>query len=379
MRTGLVGLLVAGCYSPTPPTGAPCPTGVCPRPLVCSPVTMTCEDTPGDPTVDAPADPDASTADGCYGAGMVTVCPDDPITGQDQVLINATTTLDTSTSMQCEAYHLPSGAADNSFCVVAAKTITINGRLDVRGTRPLVLLGTNAIDIDGILDVASHRTGTAGPGSNHAACVVAAATSRQGGPGGSFGTGGGDGGGSGLAGPAIAAPEAAMPSTLRGGCAGSSGAGTTGGGGGRGGGAVALISQSIQIVGTVNASGAAGSGGGLDSGGGGGGSGGMIVLDAPTVTVSGRVFANGGGAGEGGGGANPGNAGADPGSPTAPASGGGGGAGGGGDGGFGAAGTVEGEDGSSDTASGGGGGGGHGVIRVFPSQNLGGTISPAAT
>lgn len=62
--------ILAGCYSPTLPTGAPCTNGVCPRGLVCSPATSTCElaavegdaaidvasDVPIDTLTDAPAD-----------------------------------------------------------------------------------------------------------------------------------------------------------------------------------------------------------------------------------------------------------------------------------------------------------------------------------
>lgn len=36
-------VLVTACYSPQPSPGAPCPDGVCPTGLVCSPATRTCE------------------------------------------------------------------------------------------------------------------------------------------------------------------------------------------------------------------------------------------------------------------------------------------------------------------------------------------------
>lgn len=52
-------VLLAGCYSPAPPAGAPCGTNAsCPAPLVCSPATATCEQTavPVDAGLDAPAD-----------------------------------------------------------------------------------------------------------------------------------------------------------------------------------------------------------------------------------------------------------------------------------------------------------------------------------
>lgn len=51
MRGLVVVALLAGCYSPHPRTGTPCPTGACPDPLVCSPATRTCERT----AIDAPA------------------------------------------------------------------------------------------------------------------------------------------------------------------------------------------------------------------------------------------------------------------------------------------------------------------------------------
>ena len=54
MRQLVVATLLAGCYSPHPQAGAPCPTGTCPDPLVCSPATQTCEITAVDaPRIDA--------------------------------------------------------------------------------------------------------------------------------------------------------------------------------------------------------------------------------------------------------------------------------------------------------------------------------------
>jgi hypothetical protein len=55
---GLVVELLGGCYSPAPPTGAPCPDGLCPDGLVCSPATRTCEHVgvPVDGAIDVPFD-----------------------------------------------------------------------------------------------------------------------------------------------------------------------------------------------------------------------------------------------------------------------------------------------------------------------------------
>ena len=54
MRAAAVVTFLAGCYSPHPQAGTPCPTGICPEPLVCSPATQTCEAT----AIDAPRPPD---------------------------------------------------------------------------------------------------------------------------------------------------------------------------------------------------------------------------------------------------------------------------------------------------------------------------------
>jgi hypothetical protein len=85
-------VLVVACYSPSPHPGAPCPDGVCPSPLECSPITATCElptttdaAPPGDDVmVDAPID--ARLIDGCTpspelcGDGIDQNCDgDDPV------------------------------------------------------------------------------------------------------------------------------------------------------------------------------------------------------------------------------------------------------------------------------------------------------------
>lgn len=60
MRKLVVSTLLAGCYSPHPQAGTPCPTGVCPDPLVCSPASHSCETT----AIDAPPrQPDAPSPD----------------------------------------------------------------------------------------------------------------------------------------------------------------------------------------------------------------------------------------------------------------------------------------------------------------------------
>ena len=271
-------------------------------------------------------------------------------------------------------------------CVIAGTTVTIplGATVTVTGTKPLVLLATQTLTIDGTLDVASKIVGDqVGAAANDAGCNAGTAPGALGGgAGGSFGAAGGNGGNpnGGTAG------AAAPPSALRGGCRGQDGSeqvADTRGIGGNGGGVVYLIAETaiaIGATGVVNASGAGGSNGVSDlAGGGGGGSGGLIGLDSPSVTNAGLVFANGGGGGEGSGNSNPGRAGSDP-VNASPASGGSGLSGNGGDGGNGGAGATGIGGPGIQASDGGGGGGGVGAIRVFRgSAAIGGQASPPPT
>ena len=363
----LVGVLLLGaCYAPQPHPGSPCPDGNCPSDLICSPATRTCEVSSTDPTGDANGSGDSGDGNDCFGNGLVKLCPGAPITGA----VTLTGAINTDTSPLCIAF------AQTNACVIAGATVNlpIGTTVTATGSRPLVILATQSLAIEGTLDVASHRQGQLGAGANDAACIAGqAATNKYGGPGGSFGGRGGAGGG----GPLAAAATTSI-TTLRGGCAGLQGAGGTQGAGGSGGGAVYLIAaSSLAITGTINASGAGG-GGAIDTaGGGGGGSGGMIGLDAPSITIasSALIFANGGGGGEGAGNSNSGLAGADPTTALTPAAGGAGGAGAG-DGGNGAAGVITSGGNGTVSDEGGGGGGGAGVIKVFPAQSVSGAVSP---
>lgn len=380
-RIGAVAWVVlGGCYSPTPPTGAPCPDGICPSSLVCNAATQTCElaDTPRDATADgelADSGTDALTADAnplCFGTGLVSVCLDEPPT----TTVTLAGVLDTTLDATCTAI-VP--AQGTEYCVIAHAEISIAATVTAIGTRPLVLIGAQRITVAGTLDAASRRMGgILGAGSNPSSCMMGAAPgARAGGPGGSFGGTGGSGGGS----PAPAPAPAVVPTTLRGGCPGRDGDGGTGEGG-RGGGAVYLISQGrIEVTGTINASGMSGSGGEPADSGGGGGSGGMIGLDAPDITVadSARIFANGAGGGAGGG-SGSGAQGEHPSEPLVAADGGDGGFFGGGNGGAGSAGaTLAGSAGTAGSVAAGGGGGGAGVIKVHPPRALPGRISPPPT
>jgi hypothetical protein len=353
-------------------------------------------DTPGPPPIDALV---------CFGRGVVRVCFDAAPT-QAVTLPGSQNPLDTSVDTSCTVIVTQSGGPE--LCVIAGKTVTVSGSFAAIGARPLVLLGTDAVNVTNALDVSSTRGGRHGAGANAAACPAATTGKNDsggggGGAGGSFGTVGGSGGlgdrnnnlpPTGTAAGGTPGAAQATPPVLRGGCKGTSGgdgadtdAGHIGGAGGDGGGAVYLIAgATITISGSVFASGAGGSvapgSAGFEQGGGGGGSGGMIVLDAPTIQVPGRIAANGG-AGAGGGASNGGAPGDD--GSTAMwdkrAQGGGGArnAGPNNDGGDGAPGSTfnaaTSMDGGIGDAAGGGGGGGLGLVLTW--GNVTGTmISP---
>ena len=380
-RAWLVGVGLAACYSPTVRPGSPCHDSPCPIGLVCSPVDLTCQrEGPGGPDAPAPDAPALPDAQVCFGggAGLEAICLAKPPDGPR--VFEGVTSIDTGAFDGCVK------SDRDELCVIVATDLAISPGATVRarGTRPLVLLASGSIAIDGTLEVASRVAGAQlGAGANSPLCAtVTAPENRAGGPGGTMRGRGGAAGSSSFGGVSVPAAPVSPVVGLRGGCPGRAGAGATpddhGGAGGPGGGAGhVLAGVSISVDGTINASGGGGAGALESAGGGGGGSGGMIVLEAPIVTGTGTVFANGGGGGEGAS-TNSGNSGADPTAPTMPAQGGRGGAAQGGDGGNGSAGsTLAGQAGSNGFSAGGGGGGGAGLIRVAPLPHaITGAISP---
>jgi hypothetical protein len=307
----------------------------------------------------------------CYGAGFGKTCFDAANVPSTPATLTAQT-IDTDTSALC------SNVVQNNpgWCVIAATDLTVTGAVTAIGAKPLVLVATGTLQVDGTLDVASHRGGQTGAGA-----VAADATlcdpgtppgNSGGGAGGSFGAIGGNGGNAGGIAGAIKPTN-----VLRGGCSGQDGKTGTNGTKGAGGGAVYLIAGTkIAVTGAINASGAAGTAGVTgNAGAGGGGAGGLIGLDAPMVTNSGAIFANGGGGAEGSGNNTAGNNGNESAlgiaaAATASAS-------NGGDGGAGGAATAAGTGGNAATFGGGGGGGGAGAIKLFQATSIaGGVVSP---
>ena len=319
---------------------------------------------------------DGPPGQACYGTGIVQACfataPSMPRT------FSSNTTIDTDSTSMCDAI-----LNSTAWCVISGSTVQVSAGVTVkaRGSRPLVIVATDTIRIDGVLDASSRRGDMPAAGADMPGCSAGnAATATAGGAGGSFGGRGGQGGltGGGTSGATLTV------TALRGGCSGQSGAGGNPGAGGHGGGAVYLIAKtSITVTSAINASGegADAAAPNSSSGGGGGGSGGFVGLESPSVTISGVVLANGGGGGEASGAQSTGNPGHDPDpmNPTMPAPGGTLGSTFGTDGGSGSAGAaVNGNAGSSSCggcgtpASGGGGGGGAGIIRLVPNNPPGG-------
>jgi hypothetical protein len=303
------------------------------------------------------------------------------------------TVIDTGTSGMCATLV---GANANAWCVIAGSSITITGGgfLAGLGSRPLVLVSTGTITVQGTLDVASQRQfSSTGAGANAAGCNAGTAPAvSSGGAGGSFGGKGGNGAVAGSGGTAGIAGNALTVTALRGGCPGQDGADpgamNRGGDGGDGGGAVWLYAAtSINITGSINASGAAGLNADASSasGGGGGGAGGFIGLEAPSITNTGNVFANGGGGGEASGIMSTGLPGTESTSVTAGGLGGAGGTNFGTDGGNGSLGaTLIGQPGvatctgaCTTPTAGGGGGGGAGIIKTVPAISLANTSPPS--
>jgi hypothetical protein len=344
--------------------------------------------------LDQPRRPDAATIDGsgsdssdCYGTGVYTIClqspPPPPISfTPGQTIVTA----DVCSNERWSNVNQPDS------CIVVATMLTVPS-IAVRGSRPLVLLATDSLTVEGTIDAASHAGDIIGPASPSPDCQSGlqpqnGVKGAGGGAGGSFVALGADGGfgnagsnNGGTAGSPIAATR------LQAGCDGQVGGvgSSTGAVSGHGGGALVLIAGGTLTLRSaiINVSGSGGHSAGVaEGGGGGGGSGGMLVLNAPAIVddKSSIVIANGGGGGGGGGGtAGPDGADPDPSAPTTTAAGGGASCGNnaGGHGAVVVTAPQAGNDGSGN-CGGGGGGGGIGYIQAnHPLVNA--TASPVVT
>jgi hypothetical protein len=399
-------VLLVGCYRPSEietcskrcgsDPGQTCPPGqICDGNGLCRSVDMQ-GDCPLDggvtvdafEQVDAPLDAPRS-GQACFGSGddFFKVCVDDPL--NDETITNART-IDTT---QCPQYQTQS--APPVVCVRAWRNLTIGatGSLRVVGGRPLAIVVTQTLQIDGTIDVASHVGGTQGANANVSDCDLAAAGNQSasasggggGGAGGALAGGGGSGGtgdGGSTGGTATPPIDPLKLRRIRGGCPGGAGGkaqGTSGGVSGDGGGAIYLMSNteiSVGNTGVINASGGGGNRPGDRAGGAGGGSGGFVGFAAPVYMFgpTALVIAVGGAGASGGGPTSVGNTGleatAAANTATTP------GVGGSGSGGFGAFVTGGSGNPGGANAGGGGGGGGGGVIGFMGALPVSGTFAP---
>lgn len=197
---------------------------------------------------------------------------------------------------------------------VASLSMAQGARLSIRGSRPLIIVSTGPVDING--SIYAEADGLRGWFAGGAAATTTQARAgtcpidteagggRAGSSDGSKGIGPGGGGFCGKGGPGSTdlmgtpAPAGGVPYgtqdliPLVGGSAGGT---SSGGNGGHGGGAIQIVSG-VGIV--VGETGIINMGGGGSGSYGGGGSGGAVLLEAPSVTVRGVLAANGGSGGD---------------------------------------------------------------------------------
>lgn len=391
-------VMLVGCYSPTPPAGAPCGANdTCPSGLACTGGLCLVPGAESDGPV-ADASTDSSTPDACVTfASQLDTCG---IAAGGDLVLSGTSTYNTDTHQLTSLM----GAIDITTVQVATSTglldlivvsdFTLSGTLRVIGDAPFGIVAFGSINVTGEIDASAGGAGARG----RTDCATAAggigttnAPGSSGGGGGALrGKGGAGGKGDTNDVPVDGAPGGdaiSLPTGLLGGCPGGKGGGdmNQAGAAGEGGGAVYLVASGlINVNGAITVGGAGGGHGHpISGGGGGGGSGGMIVIEASAVNVNGTLAANGGG---GGGGADDvaGNEGVDGETgkrSSVRAKGGAGFLVEGGDGGDGGAGLATSGADSVDTADngGGGGGGGCGFIAIGAASMAtgGATISPA--
>ena len=219
------------------------------------------------------------------------------------------------------------GGVDLAVLHVRRLRVPPGATVRVRGSRALVVVASDAIEIDGVLDGSAQHDQ---PGPGGAAPGAGSGAGRTGGNVGTFRDSGGSGGGFGAAGGAGGAAGGVGCQTLPGASAGVAYGDSTltvlvaGSGGGAasasscgnrppgaGGGAIQLSAAvRVRVAGGINVGGGGGGGGRAQqvgasacdmSAGAGGGSGGAIVLQSPILQVSGTLAANGGGGGSSGG------------------------------------------------------------------------------
>ncbi len=314
--------------------------------------------------------------------------------------------------------HDPSSGPELALLHVGTLTVNDGVNVSVTGSRPLVIISSETIVLNGRIDAGaalqSPGAGGAAPRGGEepgqSGFHTTSTPNDGGGGGGGHATTGARGGrgcptsGIGLTtcddtgvaqgGPGGDAYGDQALSTLFGGSGGGRGGegdgSCAGGEGGAGGGAVqlyALDTITIGANGGVSVGGGGGQGGQQEgscvgSGGGGGGSGGSVYLQAENLRIDGVIAANGGGGGSGASGAAGGDSGDNGALVTTQAAGGadpGEGASAGGDGAASTSGPDQGDDDSGEPNAGGGGGaGGRIALNCNEVSGNGGRFSPPA-
>lgn len=429
----VVGVVLAGCYSPSPKEGAPCSvTSECPAPLVCEIGVCGRGGHGGPPDADMPdgeALDDGAPADAALFVPSNGVDPTTALGLTEPIVVDGTATFNVDTGRINGALPRPAGTGvmngigyeqrmfgTTPLAVFSFRSLGVleGGKIQFSGTRAVVFVVAREVSIAGEVELAGCTAGACpGPGGGNGTLYTSTAGGCDGGRGGTTnnnnagdsGGGGGAGGTNGAKGgdddengtvlAGGAGGMACIPEMLEPLVGGSGGAGggpgvVTGARGGSGGGALQITAfVSIAITGVMDASGGGGGGGNADpnganaGAGAGGGAGGSILLEAPMVSLAatGIVVANGGGGGGGGGGAAAGQPGQRGTRSATPAAGGQPANSNNGNGGAGGADGVAAVPGENVTdGNGGGGGGGVGRIRIRAgAPTLSGTTSPTPT
>lgn len=275
---------------------------------------------PGATPVDTPCEWGcvASSASHCGAfvpAGGAVTAAD--LGGLADLVIGQATVIDSSSMTIGGSAWSDTRTVDNASPGVAVfrfGNLTIDGSVQLTGTRAIALVASGDVVVNAVLDGRPTQCadGSAGPGGFPGGQVGTAASGSGGGAGGATSGEGGGGGGHGAAGgaggPLLLGPEGGaawgdpLILQLAGGGGGGGGGDSGGAVGGGGGAAIQLVARGkiqIKTSGGINAGGCGGTRGGSSDSGGGGGAGGTILLEAKQVLIDGRLAVNGGGGGAG--------------------------------------------------------------------------------
>src|SRR5690348_5577455 len=126
----------------------------------------------GDGPIDGPADgtPDTPPQQD-FGSGAWQVHVDLPVPTNTLTLPMMIDTGAASADCMTNVHWVDPSQPDS--CFIVAQTISTDMDVKSRGTRPIVLVATDSIDVTNSLDAASHKMQPSGPGANDASCASA--------------------------------------------------------------------------------------------------------------------------------------------------------------------------------------------------------------